>query len=154
LRTIASTILFCTAALFIFRGKANKAAYFPRSTDSGFIVIVGLRRQYGVWHRLPYPPLSAATTGARALQTLHRTNARADCAARDAQKMVVETCHNGITPPRRGPLVCLHFVALLKFFMHKQNNLACYAGLGMRQPAYGCNVRAKRLTHFILNFLS
>jgi hypothetical protein len=26
----ASTILFCTAALFIFRGKANKAAYFPR----------------------------------------------------------------------------------------------------------------------------
>jgi hypothetical protein len=25
--------------------------------------------------------------------------------------------------------------------------MACY-GLGMRQPAHGCNVRAKRLTHF------
>jgi hypothetical protein len=34
-----------------------------------------------------------------------------------------------------------------------QNNLACY-GLGMRQPAHGCNVRAKRLTHFTLTFLS
>jgi hypothetical protein len=25
--------------------------------------------------------------------------------------------------------------------------------LGMRQPAHGCNVRAKRLTHFILTLL-
>jgi hypothetical protein len=27
--------------------------------------------------------------------------------------------------------------------------MACY-GLGMRQPAHGCNVRAKRLTHWLL----
>jgi hypothetical protein len=36
--------------------------------------------------------------------------------------------------------------------LYVQNNLACY-GLGMRQPAHGCNVRAKRLTHFILTEL-
>jgi hypothetical protein len=87
LRTIASAILFCTAALLIFRGKANKAAYVPRQIAA--LLWVSERRQYGFRHRLPYPPLSAATTGARALQTLHRTNARADCAARGANKIVV-----------------------------------------------------------------
>jgi hypothetical protein len=66
--------------------------------DSGFVV--GLRRQYGFWHRLPYPPLSAATTGARALRTLHWTNAQAlraiveKLAVRGAQKIVGGTCHH------------------------------------------------------------
>jgi hypothetical protein len=29
------------------------------------------------------------------------------------------TIHNGITPPRPGPLFCTHFVALLKFSEYK-----------------------------------
>jgi hypothetical protein len=32
---------------------------------------------------------------------------------------------------------------------HRSLHMACY-GLGMRQPAHGCNVRAKRLTHWLL----
>jgi hypothetical protein len=51
----------------------------------------------------------------------------------------------------RGPIL-LSFFCFVEV-LYVQNNLACY-GLGMRQPAHGCNVRARRLTHFILTFLS
>jgi hypothetical protein len=57
--------------------------------------------------------------------------------------------HN--TPQKRAPI--LHTLCSFVEILYVQNNLACY-GLGMRQPAHGCNVRAKRLTHFILTFLS
>jgi hypothetical protein len=52
---------------------------------------------------------------------------------------------NGITPPERGPLFCTHFAALLKFWPVMA--LACGS-------LHGCNVRAKRLTHFTPTFLS
>jgi hypothetical protein len=35
------------------------------------------------------------------------------------QLLVCVGGRNGKTPPRRGPLFCLHFVALLKFSMYK-----------------------------------
>jgi hypothetical protein len=34
-------------------------------------------------------------------------------------QLAVAPSRNGITPPRTGPLFCLHFVALLKFSMYK-----------------------------------
>jgi hypothetical protein len=57
--------------------------------------------------------------------------------------------------PQRGPLFSIlpEFCGFVEI-LYVQNNLACY-GLAMRQPAHGCNIRAKRrLTHFILTFLS
>jgi hypothetical protein len=45
------------------------------------------------------------------------------------------------SPPDQGPY-CAHILQLWPV-------MACY-GLGMRQPAHGCNVRAKRLTHWLL----
>jgi hypothetical protein len=59
--------------------------------------------------------------------------------------------HNA--PQDRAPIGILSTFCSFVEILYVQNNLACY-GLGMRQPAYGCNVRAKRLTHFILTFLS
>jgi hypothetical protein len=77
----------------------------------------------------------------------------------------VDTCGEGATyfllrtkesqrdlaPQDRAPI--LHTFCSFVEILYVQNNLVCY-GLGMRQPAHGCNVRAKRLTHFILTFLS
>jgi hypothetical protein len=48
----------------------------------------------------------------------------------------------------RAPIL-LSFCSCVEI-LQVQHNLACY-GLGMRQPAHGCNVRAKRLTHFIFH---
>ena len=56
-----------------------------------------------------------------------------------------------LAPQDRAPILPA-FCSLVEI-LYVQNNLACY-GLGMRQSAHGCNVRAKRLTHFILAFLS
>jgi hypothetical protein len=57
----------------------------------------------------------------------------------------------GLAPREGGPSLAAFcsFVEIL----YIQHNLVCY-GLGMRQPAHGCNDRAKRLRHFILTFLS
>jgi hypothetical protein len=55
-----------------------------------------------------------------------------------------------LAPQDRAPI--LHTFCSFVEIIYVQNNLACY-GLGMRQPAHGCNVRAKRLAHFILTFL-
>jgi hypothetical protein len=47
---MASTVFFCTAAVFIFRGKANKAVYLTRQiaalswvTDAGMGFGIGCR---------------------------------------------------------------------------------------------------------------
>jgi hypothetical protein len=60
---------------------------------------------------------------------------------------------NGITPPRRGPLVWLHFAALLNFSMYKIIWPVVALACGSLHTVVTF-LRAKRLTHFILTFLS
>jgi hypothetical protein len=59
----------------------------------------------------------------------------------------------GFSPPQERAPILPAFCSFVEI-LYVQNNLAACYGLGMRQPAHGCNVRAKRLTHFILTFLS
>jgi hypothetical protein len=67
-------------------------------------------------------------------------------------EMLKNSAQRDLAPREGAPI--LHTFCSFVEILYVQNNLACY-GLGMRQPAHGCNVRAKRLTHyFILTFLS
>jgi hypothetical protein len=73
---------------------------------------------------------------------------------RRAKGGILSIIRNGITPPRRGPLFCTHFVALLKFSKCKIIWPVMALACGSLHTVVSCNVRAKRLTHFILTFLS
>jgi hypothetical protein len=50
-------------------------------------------------------------------------------------------CATGFSPPGQGPC----FAVILQLWP-----VMAWSALGMRQPAHGCNVRAKRLAHRLL----